>query len=135
VITRPAIKSIAQRGNQRTGSSFNQWEAIWNYLENIIAILAKQQVTGLPVSAAGQHIISSTAENPFFSRTARENVIARSSKNDIPPQNQHVAGEVFQFRGREIQGGFPCCSNGCVNLITSGGCARNFQINASVGTA
>ena len=62
---------------------FQRRQEIRDDLEGVITRPAEEQVAGLPVEAARNHVVAGAAEDPVLARAALEPVVARAAEDDI----------------------------------------------------
>ena len=103
VVAAAAVETIGQ-GLQALLAVAQQRGAIRNDLEGVIAFAAEQQVFGLPVEAAGEHVVAVAAEDPVLACPALQRVVAGAAQDHVAALDHRLVGEIERRRiGRRAQ--------------------------------
>ena len=99
VVAATAVEAVGQR-LQAFLAVVEQRRAIRNDLEGVVALAAEQEVFGLAIEAAGQHVVAGTAEDPVFARATLQHIVAIAAQDHVAALDQGLVGEIPRRRVR-----------------------------------
>ena len=104
VLSLAAVKVVDPVGHECFVRSFQQWQAIGDQLERVVPFLTEQQVGLQLVQPAAEHIVARSGQDPVLGQTAREDVVARTADNDVPPVVVLARGQIHFRRRLPVHG-------------------------------
>ena len=102
IIARAAVEAIGQRRDEGVRGALDERQAVGQQLEGVVAVAAEEQVLGLPVVAAGEHIVAGLAEDPVLAGAALQHVVAGAAEDHIAAFEVNAIGERLDLRRRIV---------------------------------
>ena len=111
VIARAAVEALVVGRHEGVGRgllegrhegvlvALEQRQVVRDDLEGVVARFTKQQVRGLAVQAAGQHVIARPAEDPVLAGATGQDVVARATQDHVAAHRVAAGAEVHDHGG------------------------------------